>query len=374
MSPESWPILGVHNQASHFSRRLKVWIVLITLISFFAIVAFRLRDLMQRREQLVMATEQRAANLAVMVSDHLQGSFAAADAALRQIVVYSPRIGGPTAPDQDWKPVLQAAWGGLQGIGSLSVTDRSGVIRHSTIEELIGQSRSDQYLFKQLAQSPNEQLVVDTPFRSLIVKTQMLIPLGRRLVSKEGTFDGIVAATFIPEELAGFFNNVDVGKTGRIWIFHPDGYLIFGEPSSVSPIGEKVVNNTIFELARRSHSGKLRGPVAAGGPIFLSAFETIDEPDLIVAVSLSESDVLGPQRREVVTSAIAGSLMLLIVGVIGYLLFRAIDARTFAEQSLNRMIRMDSIGRFTGGVAHDFNNMLTIILGNVALLREQGAE
>ncbi len=41
------------------------------------------------------------------------------------------------------------------------------------------------------------------------------------------------------------------------------------------------------------------------------------------------------------------------------------------ERQLEQIRRMESIGQLAGGIAHDFNNMLTVVLGNVDLMKMQ---
>ncbi len=49
------------------------------------------------------------------------------------------------------------------------------------------------------------------------------------------------------------------------------------------------------------------------------------------------------------------------IGVYG--IYRDITDRKKLEEQLHHSQRLDSIGHLAGGVAHDFNNMLTVILG-----------
>jgi len=45
-----------------------------------------------------------------------------------------------------------------------------------------------------------------------------------------------------------------------------------------------------------------------------------------------------------------------------------LTARKATQEALARSQRLDAIGQMTGGISHDFNNLLTIIIGNLELL------
>ena len=66
---------------------------------------------------------------------------------------------------------------------------------------------------------------------------------------------------------------------------------------------------------------------------------------------------------------LAASLALSILFLLLFL--RELEARRSRETALEQAVRLEALGRLTGGVAHDFNNVLTVIQGNVSILRRK---
>ncbi|MBR0696413.1 PAS domain S-box protein [Bradyrhizobium lablabi] len=53
---------------------------------------------------------------------------------------------------------------------------------------------------------------------------------------------------------------------------------------------------------------------------------------------------------------------------------RDLTEKQVAEAELRQVQKMDAVGQLTGGVAHDFNNILTVITGTIGLLEEAVAD
>jgi signal transduction histidine kinase len=313
----------------------KAVIATLTVAVLLLFAGLRAIDLANQRADIQRAAEARADNLSFIVSEYLREMFTAADASLRQLALHSARIGGPTAAAGQWTPSLTSALAGLTGVGSLSVTDRSGVIRHSTQPLIVNQSRADQYVFQRLAQGDRDELVVGEPYLSIRPPRSYLIPIARRLASPDGTFTGTVTGTMVPAAQRGFFRTVDVGRDGILWVFHPNGFVLFREPSPEGATGAPAGGNAIFEAAKRTGTkGILNGAVDDGGPPFMTAYTVSGDPPLIVAVSLARDEVLAAWRRQVYWSALFFAAMALLLGGTLAILFRQMDAKARAEPEL----------------------------------------
>ncbi len=309
-----------------------------------AVAALQSASLWWRRDRVLASARTRATNLAFVLSEYVRGAFTLADTSIRQLAIHARRVGGADAPADAWDAMLSAARAAVPGSGSLSVTDASGIIRRSTQPSIVGQSRRSHYLFQQLAAIDRDELVVDRPFESPLAPRRFLIPIGRRLVTERGAFDGTIVAVVIPDAFRGFFRTVDVGREGAISVLHPDGIVLFREPSDTDPIGEAAAGNPLLQAALGGRGdGILEGPLQPGGPAFLSAYRTgAGTPPLIVAVSLSESEVLADWREQVRTSVIAFTALMLTLALMVKVLFRQMGERARVEQELSDVQRLEA--------------------------------
>ncbi len=55
-------------------------------------------------------------------------------------------------------------------------------------------------------------------------------------------------------------------------------------------------------------------------------------------------------------------------------LFIDVTERILADEAMRRSQKMDALGKLTGGIAHDYNNMLGVVLGYSELLKEELSE
>jgi signal transduction histidine kinase len=299
--------------------------------------AIRAADLWWWRASTIEIANARASNLAYILAEYIHETFAATDASLRQLALHSQRIGGPDAPDSEWAPTLASARAGLTGVGSISVVDAHGIIRHTTQRAILGQSRADRPVFRRLAAATRDDLLVDDPILTVVQPPQYVLPVSRRLTDKNGAFAGAVVAVIIPAARRAMFRTVDVGTRGVVSVFHPDAIVLFREPSASNPAGESAAQDPVFVAAHKARdggSGLIESPATSGGAILLTAYRTMAEPNVIVAVSLDRDEVLTEWRHQALGSIVVYAVLTLMLALTALILFRQMSAKTAAERAL----------------------------------------
>ncbi|WP_164557747.1 PAS domain S-box protein [Massilia atriviolacea] len=159
---------------------------------------------------------------------------------------------------------------------------------------------------------------------------------------------------------------VAVGADGRITDWNAKAEAMFGWPAA-SAIGQDLATLIIPAELRAAHNAGVARMVASGGTMVRNVFE----------VSALHRD----GARVPVELAIAGFAQ--ASGFVISAFMRDISERKLAEQleverslaleearqALQHAQKLEAVGKLTGGVAHDFNNVLHVIGGNVQLLQ-----
>jgi PAS domain S-box-containing protein len=111
--------------------------------------------------------------------------------------------------------------------------------------------------------------------------------------------------------------------------------VLFREPSTDDPIGQFVPDDPILMAARLKPVGTLHHQLVSTHASTITAYQTLLVPPLVVAVSLSEAELLAEWRRDVFGSILAFGVFTLFVVGAGVALSRQIDARVIAERALS---------------------------------------
>jgi len=92
--------------SSTFQRRPKFFIAVFTVAILVGVAGRCVADLWWVRSRTLTKAEVRAGNLASVISKYFRQTFAAGDAALRQLVIHGKHAGGTSASAAEWERLL----------------------------------------------------------------------------------------------------------------------------------------------------------------------------------------------------------------------------------------------------------------------------
>jgi hypothetical protein len=299
MEPASHAVGEAGRPAARIGR-LRAAIILSLCAMLFGVAGFAAYALSLRHRAITAEAERSAAGLVRVLGAQLSTDLDAVAASLEQLAAYSRRNGGPSAAGEGWIQILSTAHAGLPGVGSLSVTDSSGEVTFAWPTEAMAGDYAGSRMLAILSENPmNDALIADAPSRSPF-DGRWVLPLGRINRTPSGSLDGIVVATIAPSRLDEFYQGIDVGPGGVLWVLSPAGEVLLRAPSGGNVTQEPWPNLPLDAAKSASeNSGIVHAQLEPGGEPYVTAYETSAKAPVTIAVSRPEATVLAPWRDEV---------------------------------------------------------------------------
>lgn len=164
-----------------------------------------------------------------------------------------------------------------------------------------------------------------------------------------------LARNIVETSLDGF---VQIDETGTILDWNSQAERIFGWLRSEA-IGRKLTTLIIPEGQRSAHTAGMERFLATGEAEILGRrfeIEAQRRNGTAIKVELSITEL---KRRD---------------GFVFNGFVRDLTDKIAAEERIRQAEKMEAVGQLTGGVAHDFNNILTVITGTIEILADAVAK
>ena len=193
-------------------------------------------------------------------------------------------------------------------------------------------------------------------------------------VIRGGRLRYVLTIAIRPDRLQALIGELHAPANWVVTVFNRDGHLIARSRRSETFIGAQA----------SPAATAARGRIHAGGGLYtgynlehiptVSAYWKSGLTGWSVHIGIPGSELQARLLRSAILMGL-GLVTTLALSVLFLVLFlREFEARRAREAALEHAARLEALGRLTGGVAHDFNNVLTVIQGNVAILRRKLTE
>lgn len=326
-------------------------------------------ELWRSHGEAVSAAEGNASNLVHLISEQVARTLQSVDVNLQDITTELER--NPAIGDNDvmFRANLHRRLSDMPFVRAIFVINRDGYIIHDTdFPSTPHVSLADREYFKVHQTDRSLGLHIGKPLKSRSLGV-WFISMSRRIESADGRFMGIVVAAVEPLYFESFYRQLSVGA-GTTVLFLDNGTLLARSPAVEQAMGRSFADSEPFRslLAIRNPGvGWNRSPID-GVPRILG-YQRLERVPIVVLVTLDEDYVMRPWRAHALVVSIGAAILLALLVLLEWLARRGRRREEAARLRLEKTRRLEALGRFAGGIAHDCGNLMRIIRSATVVLR-----